>query len=126
MSILNDAVNAGITDVEVNRVLRTMAEKEIKRIRASAVIGNVMAEVEKMDKNCKKVFMNAEDYAVLKKHLGFDMDIETQGAALRDGKLATYCGAEIRVSRAFLNPVGVPEMPVEAEGCLQVILEEAV
>lgn len=125
MSKLKDLVDSSITDLEMQSALRVITTREIKRERVHTVLGDVMGDIEKTDRTCKKIIMSAEDYHIMRKHLRTELEIETEAVVLSTGKMATYYGAEIRVSKGFEDGmVGVPEVP-EADGTLIVLKEEA-
>ena len=88
-----------------------------------AVLADAFSLIERHDLRVARVFMNARDYADLRKFGRDILDIESQAALLKTGLMGTLWGAQIIVSR--LVPVGTvycccePEMfgriPVRTE-----------
>lgn len=88
-----------------------------------AVLADAFAEIERHDLRVARVFMNATDYADIRKFGRDVLDIESQAALWKTGLMATIWNAQIIVSR--LVPAGVvycccePEqfgrMPVRTE-----------
>ena len=90
---------------------------------SGAVLADAFALIERHDLRVSRVFMNARDYADLRKFGRDILDIETQRDLLKTGLMGTLWGAQIITSR--LVPVGTvyaccePEMfgriPVRTE-----------
>lgn len=88
-----------------------------------AVLADAYSLIERHDLRVARIFMNARDYADLRKFGRDILDIESQAALLKTGLMGTLWGAQIIVSR--LVPVGTvyaccePEMfgriPVRTE-----------
>lgn len=88
-----------------------------------AVLADAFASIERHDLRVARLFMNAVDYADIRKFGRDILDVETQQSLLRTGLMGTLWGAQIIVSR--LVPAGVvyaccePEMfgriPVRTE-----------
>jgi hypothetical protein len=89
----------------------------------SAILADAFAEIEKHDLRVARIFMNAKDYADIRKFGTEILDIQSQADLLKTGLQATLWGAQIIISR--LVPVGTvyvctdPEMfgriPVRTE-----------
>lgn len=89
----------------------------------SAVLADAFAEIEKHDLRVARIFMNAKDYADIRKFGQEILDIQSQADLLKTGLQSTLWGAQIITSR--LVPVGTvyvctdPEMfgriPVRTE-----------
>jgi len=81
------------------------------------ISGDVLADayslIERHDLRVARVFMNARDYADLRKFGRDILDIETQRDLLKTGLMATLWGAQIIVSR--LVPVGTVYVACEPE-----------
>jgi len=81
------------------------------------ISGDVLADafslIERHDLRVARVFMNARDYADLRKFGRDILDIETQRDLLKTGLMATLWGAQIIVSR--LVPVGTVYVCCEPE-----------
>ena len=69
-----------------------------------AVLADAYALIERHDLRVSRVFMNARDYADIRKFGRDILDIESQAALLKTGLQATLWGAQIITSR--LVPVG--------------------
>lgn len=90
---------------------------------SSSVLADAFAEVEKHDLRVARVFMNARDYADIRKFGREILDIETQRTLLNTGLMASLWGAQIIVSRlvpqGFVYVCTDPEMfgriPVRTE-----------
>jgi len=67
-------------------------------LTANALV-DAFANVERSDMRVANVFMNAKDYADLRKWDRDTLDIETQAKLLKTGLMATIWGAKIIVSR---------------------------
>jgi hypothetical protein len=90
---------------------------------SGSVLADAFSLVERHDLHVARVFMNARDYADVRKFGRDILDVATQGTLLKTGLMGTLWGAQIIVSR--LVPVGVvyvccdPEMfgriPVRTE-----------
>jgi len=81
-------------------------------ISASA-FADAFAEIELHDLRVARVFMNARDYADIRKFGRDILDIETQATLLKTGLMATIWGAQIIVSR--LVPIGTVYVCAEPE-----------
>ena len=89
----------------------------------SAILADAFAEIEKHDLRVARIYMNAKDYADIRKFGQEILDIQSQADLLKTGLQATLWGAQIIISR--LVPVGTvyvctdPEMfgriPVRTE-----------
>lgn len=123
MSELSDEVERPISSEEINAVKRIIAEREVKRRRVTEVINRVMTQIEQKEKTCEKILMNVKDYGMVRKYLGMDMDVETNADILRTGRMATYCGAGVYVSRGCMKMAGVANLPDGADGCMQVLYD---
>ena len=77
------------------------------------VLADAFSLVERHDLRVARVFMNARDYADLRKFGRDILDIETQRDLLKTGLMATLWGAQIIVSR--LVPVGTVYVCCEPE-----------
>ncbi len=77
------------------------------------VLADAYAQNERHDLRVARVFMNARDYADLRKFGRDILDIETQRDLLKTGLMATLWGAQIIVSR--LVPVGTVYVACEPE-----------
>ncbi len=77
------------------------------------VLADAYALIERHDLRVARVFMNARDYADLRKFGRDILDIETQRDLLKTGLMATLWGAQIIVSR--LVPVGTVYVACEPE-----------
>ena len=90
---------------------------------SSSVLADAFAEIEKHDLRVARVFMNARDYADIRKFGREILDIETQRTLLNTGLMASLWGAQIIVSRlvpqGFIYCCTDPEMfgrmPVRTE-----------
>lgn len=90
---------------------------------SSAVLADAFAEIERHDLRVARVYMNARDYADVRKFGREILDIETQRTLLNTGLMATLWGAQIIVSRlvpqGFVYVTCDPEMfgriPVRTE-----------
>lgn len=78
-----------------------------------AVLADAFALVERHDLRVARVFMNARDYADLRKFGRDILDIESQRDLLKTGLMATLWGAQIITSR--LIPVGTVYVCCEPE-----------
>jgi hypothetical protein len=78
-----------------------------------AVLADAFSIVERHDLRVARVFMNARDYADLRKFGRDILDIESQAALLKTGLMGTLWGAQIIVSR--LVPVGTVYVCCEPE-----------
>lgn len=77
------------------------------------ILADAFAEVERWDIRVARVFMNARDYADLRKFDRDTLDIESQAVLLRTGLLAVVWGAQIIVTK--MVPAGVVYVAGEAE-----------
>jgi hypothetical protein len=77
------------------------------------VLADAFSLIERHDLRVARVFMNARDYADLRKFGRDILDIETQRDLLKTGLMATLWGAQIIVSR--LVPVGTVYVCCEPE-----------
>jgi hypothetical protein len=77
------------------------------------VLADAFALIERHDLRVARVFMNARDYADLRKFGRDILDIETQRDLLKTGLMATLWGSQIIVSR--LVPVGTVYVCCEPE-----------
>jgi hypothetical protein len=80
---------------------------------SGAVLADAFALVERHDLRVARVFMNARDYADLRKFGRDILDIETQAILLKTGLMGTLWGAQVIVSR--LVPVGTVYVCCEPE-----------
>lgn len=80
---------------------------------SGAVLADAFALVERHDLRVARVFMNARDYADLRKFGRDILDIETQATLLKTGLMGTLWGAQVIVSR--LVPVGTVYVCAEPE-----------
>ena len=71
---------------------------------SGAVLADAFALIERHDLRVARVYMNARDYADLRKFGRDILDIESQATLLKTGLMATLWGAQIVTSR--LVPVG--------------------
>lgn len=78
-----------------------------------AVLADAFAFVERHDLRVARVYMNARDYADLRKFGREILDIESQATLLKTGLMATLWGAQIIVSR--IVPVGTVYVCCEPE-----------
>jgi hypothetical protein len=78
-----------------------------------AVLADAFSLVERHDLRVARIFMNARDYADLRKFGRDILDIESQAALLKTGLMGTLWGAQIIVSR--LVPVGTVYVCCEPE-----------
>jgi len=94
-------------DRKVFAVMDALAADATNPNPALAVTGNLtanaladaFANVERTDLRVATVFMNAKDYADLRKFDRDTLDIETQAVLLKTGLMATLWGAKLVVSR---------------------------
>jgi len=80
---------------------------------SGAVLADAFALIERHDLRVARIYMNARDYADLRKFGRDILDIETQATLLKTGLMATLWGAQIIVSR--LVPVGTVYICAEPE-----------
>ncbi len=80
---------------------------------SGSVLADAYANIETHDLRVARVFMNAKDYADLRKFGRDILDIETQRDLLKTGLMATLWGAQVIVSR--LVPVGTVYVCCEPE-----------
>jgi len=80
---------------------------------SGAVLADAFSLIERHDLRVARVFMNARDYADLRKFGRDILDIETQRDLLKTGLMGTLWGAQIIVSR--LVPVGTVYVCCEPE-----------
>jgi len=80
---------------------------------SGAVLADAFALVERHDLRVARVFMNARDYADLRKFGRDILDIETQAQLLKTGLMGTLWGAQVIVSR--LVPVSTVYVCCEPE-----------
>lgn len=80
---------------------------------SGAVLADAFALIERHDLRVARVFMNARDYADLRKFGRDILDIESQRDLLKTGLMANLWGAQIIVSR--LVPVGTVYVTCEPE-----------
>ena len=80
---------------------------------SGAVLADSFSLIERHDLRVARVFMNARDYADLRKFGRDILDIETQRDLLKTGLMGTLWGAQIIVSR--LVPVGTVYVCCEPE-----------
>jgi len=78
-----------------------------------AVLADAFAEVERHDLRVARIYMNAVDYADIRKFGRDILDIESQATLLKTGLQATLWGAQIITSR--LVPVGFCYVACEPE-----------
>lgn len=111
-------------DERVFAVLDTIASEGFDSIQVSqnqsvvapvsgAVLADAYALIERHDLRVARVFMNARDYADLRKFGRDILDIESQAALLKTGLMGTLWGAQVIVSR--LVPNGVTYVTCEPE-----------
>jgi len=67
-----------------------------------AVLADAYAQIERHDLRVARVFMNARDYADIRKFGRDILDIESQAALLKTGLQATLWGAQISLAVSFL------------------------
>lgn len=80
---------------------------------SSAVLADAFAEIEKHDLRVARIFMNAKDYADIRKFGREILDIESQATLLETGLQATLWGAQVILSR--LVPAGFVYVTCEPE-----------
>ena len=80
---------------------------------SGAVLADAFALIERHDLRVARVYMNARDYADLRKFGRDILDIESQATLLKTGLMATLWGAQIVTSR--LVPVGTVYCTCEPE-----------
>lgn len=80
---------------------------------SGAVLADAFAQIEEHDLRVARVYMNARDYADLRKFGRDILDIESQATLLKTGLVATVYGAQIIVSR--LVPAGTVYCTCEPE-----------
>jgi hypothetical protein len=80
---------------------------------SSAVLSDAFGLVERHDLRVARVYMNARDYADLRRFGRDILDIETQATLLKTGLMATLWGAQVVTSR--LVPVGTVYVCCEPE-----------
>lgn len=80
---------------------------------SGASLADAFAEIERHDLRVARIFMNATDYADIRKFGRDILDIESQAALLKTGLQATLWGAQIITSR--LVPVGTIYVCAEPE-----------
>ena len=80
---------------------------------SGAVLADAFVLIERHDLRVARVYMNARDYADLRKFGRDILDIETQATLLKTGLMATLWGAQIVTSR--LVPVGTVYVCCEPE-----------
>lgn len=88
-----------------------------------SVLADAFAEIERHDLRVARIFMNAQDYADIRKFGRDILDIESQATLLKTGLQAVLWGAQIITSRlvpaGFTFVTGEPEffgrMPVRTE-----------
>jgi hypothetical protein len=80
---------------------------------SSAVLADAFSLVERQDLRVARVYMNARDYADLRKFGRDILDIESQATLLKTGLMATLWGAQVVTSR--LVPVGTVYVCCEPE-----------
>lgn len=80
---------------------------------SSDVMADAFALVERWDLRVARVYMNARDYADVRKFGREILDIESQATLLKTGLMATMWGAQVIVSR--LVPVGTVYICCEPE-----------
>ena len=80
---------------------------------SGAVLADAFALIERHDLRVARVFMNARDYADLRKFGRDILDIESQATLLKTGLMATLWGAQVITSR--LVPVGTVYVCCEPE-----------
>jgi hypothetical protein len=80
---------------------------------SGAVLADAFSLIERQDLRVARVFMNARDYADLRKFGRDILDIESQATLLKTGLMTTLWGASVIVSR--LVPVGTVYVCCEPE-----------
>lgn len=83
---------------------QTNADIQVVAPVNSSVLADAFSEIERHDLRVARIYMNARDYADIRKFGREILDIESQAALLKTGLMATLWGAQIIVSR--LVPVG--------------------
>lgn len=78
-----------------------------------SVLADAFAEIERHDLRVARIYMNATDYADIRKFGRDILDIESQAALLKTGLQATLWGAQIITSR--LVPAGFVYLTTEPE-----------
>lgn len=79
----------------------------------SAILADAFAEIEKHDLRVARIYMNAKDFADIRKFGQEILDIQSQADLLKTGLQATLWGAQIIVSR--LVPVGTVYLCTDPE-----------
>jgi len=80
---------------------------------SAAVLGDAFASIERHDLRVNRIFMNAIDYADLRKFGRDILDIESQAVLLKSGIMANLWGAQIITSRQV--PAGIVYIVTEPE-----------
>lgn len=80
---------------------------------SGAVLADAFSLIERHDLRVARVYMNARDYADLRKFGRDILDIETQATLIKTGLMATLWGAQVITSR--LVPVGTVYVCCEPE-----------
>ena len=80
---------------------------------SGAVLADAFALIERHDLRVARIYMNARDYADLRKFGRDILDIESQATLLKTGLMATLWGAQVVTSR--LVPVGTVYVCCEPE-----------
>jgi len=123
MSGFKNFVEGEVSEDERQIELQLMLNKAIRARRVRDILESTIRGVEEKDRMCQAVIMSAEDWGVLRKWAGENLDIDVNPAALRSGIMGQYLGITIMVQIGFSKMVGVPVVG-EAENCLMVLLEE--
>lgn len=92
---------------------QTNADIQVIAPLNGAVLADAFALIERHDLRVARVFMNARDYADIRKFGRDILDIESQAALLKTGLQATLWGAQLITSR--LVPVGTVYVCCEPE-----------
>lgn len=79
----------------------------------ASILADAFALIERHDLRVARVYMNARDYADVRKFGRDILDVETQAALLKTGVMATLWGAQIVTSR--LVPAGTVYVCCEAD-----------
>lgn len=83
---------------------QTNADIQVVAPINSSVLADAFAKIERHDLRVARIYMNARDYADVRKFGREILDIESQATLLKTGLMATLWGAQIIVSR--LVPAG--------------------
>ena len=106
-AVLDAIASEGFDSIQVSQNQSVVAPV------SGAVLADAYALIERHDLRVARVFMNARDYADLRKFGRDILDIESQAALLKTGLMGTLWGAQVIVSR--LVPNGVTYVTCEPE-----------